>query len=329
MATTTLDNLITESGRATGIGAAAEPLTRELLKLMTGGPGGLGGFLERFRSAGLGTEVSSYLGGRSETALPPNTVDTVIGEGNVANIARRVGLAPAAASSALGFEIPRLVGLLTPGGKVPATLPSDIQSFVGEEQVAPRAMATVHAEEEQVAPRAMATVRRTGPNYPLIIGLLVLLGILAGLLWALMARPRPAPLAVTTPAISTPTVTAPAVPAAPAAPQVAAPDLGRLAVNFRTGSAEVPASALPELQQAAARIRSLPAGSMVEVGGHTDNTGNAAANMTLSQRRAEAVRDILVRNGVAPASLTARGYGETRPVATNDTADGRLQNRRT
>ncbi len=190
-------------------------------------------------------------------------------------------------------------------------------------------MTTIREEEEQVPPRAMATVRRAGPNYPLIIGLLVLLGILGGILWALLSKPRPAPVALNTPTVAAPTVTAPTLPAAPAAPQAAAPDLGRVAVNFSTGSAAVPASALAGLQQVVVRIRNLPPGSVVEVGGHTDNTGNAAANMALSQRRAEAVRGILIRDGVAPASLTARGYGETQPVATNDTADGRLQNRST
>jgi OmpA-OmpF porin, OOP family len=339
MATTTLDNLIMESGRATGIGAAAEPLTRELLKLMTGGPGGLSGFLDRFRSAGLGAEVSSYLGGRNEAALPPNTVDSVIGEGNVANIAKRVGLAPAAASSALGFEIPRLVGLLTPGGKVPAALPSDIQSFVGGEQVRPEAMTNIRDSGEQVRPAAMATVRedeqvrptamatvRPRRNYGLLIGLLILLGVLAGLLWALMSRPRPGPVAVTAPTVTAPTVTTPTV-TTPAAP--AAPALGHLVLNFRTGSAAVPGSAMPELQQTATLIKRLPPGSVVEIGGHTDNVGNAASNMTLSQRRAEAVRDILIRDGVNPSALTARGYGEAGPVASNDTANGRLENRRT
>jgi outer membrane protein OmpA-like peptidoglycan-associated protein/uncharacterized protein YidB (DUF937 family) len=344
MATTTLDNLIMESGRATGIGAAAEPLTRELLKLMTGGPGGLSGFLDRFRSAGLGAEVSSYLGGRNEAALPPNTVDSVIGEGNVANIAKRVGLAPAAASSALGFEIPRLVGLLTPGGKVPTALPSDIQSFVGEDQVRPEAMATIRDSGDQVRPAAMATIKedeqvrptamatvRPRRNYGLLIGLLVLLGILAGLLWALMARPRPGPIALTAPTVTAPTVTAPTVTAptitTPAVP--AAPALGHLVLNFRTGSAAVPGSAMPELQQTATLIKRLPPGSVVEIGGHTDNVGNAASNMTLSQHRAEAVRDILIRDGVNPSALTARGYGEAGPVASNDTANGRLENRRT
>jgi outer membrane protein OmpA-like peptidoglycan-associated protein len=65
------------------------------------------------------------------------------------------------------------------------------------------------------------------------------------------------------------------------------------------------------------------------VGGHTDNTGSAAANMALSQRRADAVRDALVKDGVDSAMLTTKGYGETKPVASNDTPEGRLQNRRT
>jgi outer membrane protein OmpA-like peptidoglycan-associated protein len=68
---------------------------------------------------------------------------------------------------------------------------------------------------------------------------------------------------------------------------------------------------------------------VIEIAGHTDNTGDAAANMTLSQQRADAVRNALIQDGVAPALLTAKGYGDTRPIASNDTPDGRLQNRRT
>src|SRR6516162_437014 len=101
MAAMTLDTLISESGRRSGIGPAAEPLTRDLLRLMTGGPGGLGGFLERFRSAGFGSEVASFLGGRSEAELPAKAVDSVIGESTVASMARHAGVAPAAATTAL------------------------------------------------------------------------------------------------------------------------------------------------------------------------------------------------------------------------------------
>jgi outer membrane protein OmpA-like peptidoglycan-associated protein/uncharacterized protein YidB (DUF937 family) len=337
MATTmTLDNLISESGRRSGIGAAAEPLTRELIRLMTGGPGGLTAFLDRFRSAGMGSEVASFLGGRSEAELPARAVDTVIGETTVASMARRVGVAPAAAATALGFEIPKLIGLLTPGGKVPAALPSEIQNFVGKEQVAPGGMATIR-EEEQVRPVAMQTVRETGRGGLGWLWALLALAVLAGLIWTMLARnraPAPAPR-VTAPAISTPTVTAPAVtvPTPPAAVTNTLTalnrDLSQHVLNFATGSAVLPASAMPQIQSAADRIKGLPAGTMIQIAGHTDNTGNAEANMALSQRRADAVRDALVQDGVSPTMLTAKGFGDTRPIASNDTPDGRLHNRRT
>jgi OOP family OmpA-OmpF porin len=67
----------------------------------------------------------------------------------------------------------------------------------------------------------------------------------------------------------------------------------------------------------------------LEVQGHTDNVGQAAANLTLSQQRATAVRDYLLKiGGIAAARLTAAGYGDTRPVAPNTTDEGRAQNRR-
>jgi outer membrane protein OmpA-like peptidoglycan-associated protein/uncharacterized protein YidB (DUF937 family) len=332
MATTTLDNLISESGRRTGIGAAAEPLTRELLQFMTGGPGGLGAFLDRFRTAGLGNEVASFLGGRSETPLPAKTVDTVIGETTVAGMARRAGVAPAAASTALGFEIPKLIGMLTPGGKVPNALPSDIQSFVGRgEQVSPVAMAAIR-EDEQVRPAAMATVREEKRGSLTWLWALLALAVLAGLLWTLLSRNRaPETTAqVTTPAVTAPAVTTPTPPAVVTNTVSAInQDLSRSVLNSPTASAALPAASGPALQTAADRIKGLPAGSMIEIGGHTDNVGNADSNMALSQRRADAVRNALVQDGVASSMLTAKGYGETRPIASNDTADGRYRNRRT
>lgn len=336
MATTTLDNLISESARTSGIGAAAEPLTRELLKFMTGGPGGLGGFLERFRSAGMSNEVASFMGGREETTLPSSAVNTVMGEGTVAGMARKVGVAPAAATSALGFEIPRLIGMLTPGGKVPTALPNDIQSFVGRpEQVRPAGMGTVREEPEQVRPVAAAAVpERRNLNW--LWGLLAL-AVLAGILWTLLSRPRapqvatnPPVAATPAPPVATPAPT-PATPPAAVASTVATlnQELGGTVLNFANGSAEIPAAASNELQRAAIQIKALPAGTVIEIGGHTDNMGDAAANMDLSQRRADAVRTALVQDGVNPAMLTARGFGQTRPIASNDTPEGRLQNRRT
>ena len=68
--------------------------------------------------------------------------------------------------------------------------------------------------------------------------------------------------------------------------------------------------------------------TIIEVAGHTDNVGSASANMTLSEGRANSVANYLRGKGVKPERLTTVGYGETRPVADNGTAEGREQNRR-
>jgi outer membrane protein OmpA-like peptidoglycan-associated protein len=99
-------------------------------------------------------------------------------------------------------------------------------------------------------------------------------------------------------------------------------------VNFATGSAEIAPESMEVLRQSAEALKRAPAGWKVEIGGHTDNTGDPALNLALSQTRAEAVKSALVAAGVPAGSLTTQGYGETRPRASNDTEFGRFQNRR-
>jgi outer membrane protein OmpA-like peptidoglycan-associated protein len=98
-------------------------------------------------------------------------------------------------------------------------------------------------------------------------------------------------------------------------------------VNFHTDSADLTDQSLAILDRVAATLAANP-DIKVEVAGHTDNQGDADYNVDLSQRRTETVMAYLTAHGVAAESLTARGYGQTQPVADNATAEGRARNRR-
>ena len=66
----------------------------------------------------------------------------------------------------------------------------------------------------------------------------------------------------------------------------------------------------------------------IEIAAHTDDVGNNDNNMRLSQRRAQSVKDYLVKEGIASSRIWSKGYGEAKPVAANDSAEGRAKNRR-
>ncbi|WP_111497027.1 OmpA family protein [Marinobacter bohaiensis] len=101
-----------------------------------------------------------------------------------------------------------------------------------------------------------------------------------------------------------------------------------LEVMFPTNSATIDDRYDDQLRRVADFLEEHP-DTVVEVGGHTDNTGAASYNQTLSQRRAEAVADRLVETlGVDADRVSARGYGEAEPIADNSTAQGRRENRR-
>ncbi|MFO0560962.1 MAG: OmpA family protein [Polyangiales bacterium] len=98
-------------------------------------------------------------------------------------------------------------------------------------------------------------------------------------------------------------------------------------ITFAFGRAEILPESEATLQRAAQILRDNPT-VRVEIGGHTDNVGSAADNLRLSRARAESVRDWLVSHEIPTARMTVRGYGMTRPRGSNDTEEGRAQNRR-
>jgi outer membrane protein OmpA-like peptidoglycan-associated protein/uncharacterized protein YidB (DUF937 family) len=577
----TFDTLIDDLASRYGLGANARSLIKEVLAMISGSPGGLGGFLDKFNSAGLTSEVASWLGRPDASPLAAGQVERALGATALGAIASRLGLAQGAASTALGYALPKIVGLLTPGGVVPAGVPAEVTTFLSQP---PRAAAAT----EQVAPRRLDVHPAAVESEPTIrrwlwpaLAALVVVAVLS-YFWSTLNRippaqpvanapepatpppatvaqtppppPAPAPAAqAPTPPPPPPTVaqtpapapqpaaqppapapapsaeaqaTAPPPPAppapapapstdaqatasqaspAPAAQATAAPTspptteqapttpapsavataeptapvsayaptrfalsndngavqasgavhdegaktsivnalnavfgadkvksaisvdpsaaaaswLGNIraalealkganvdaifegnkvnvggaamddsargkiiaalssalgvgvtvgaltdktaeavavannrattelaslgsgfgvkdllfALNdsvfsFASDSAEVPEAMAPFLKTAAADLKQLKAGHVLEIAGYTDNTGDAALNLALSQKRAEAVRDALIKYGVDPDMLVAKGYGEADPVASNDTAEGRLKNRR-
>lgn len=99
------------------------------------------------------------------------------------------------------------------------------------------------------------------------------------------------------------------------------------AVQFETGSNKLKVSSMEKLDELVAILEAHPYYHL-EIAGHTDSQGNDANNLRLSQRRAEACFDYLQSKGIAPQRMKHEGLGETRPIASNETAEGRKKNRR-
>ena len=98
-------------------------------------------------------------------------------------------------------------------------------------------------------------------------------------------------------------------------------------IFFDTGKSELRPESAPELDRLVTTLNESPK-IVIEVRGHTDNTGSNELNAKLSQDRADAVREYFISKGIEPDRIGSKGFGESKPVATNDTDEGRQQNRR-
>ncbi len=98
--------------------------------------------------------------------------------------------------------------------------------------------------------------------------------------------------------------------------------------NFETGKATLEPESYAVIDELLAYL-TRKADERIEIGGHTDNVGSAAANLVLSKDRASSVMNYLISKGIDPLRLEAKGYGMSMPVESNKTEEGRAQNRRT
>lgn len=98
-------------------------------------------------------------------------------------------------------------------------------------------------------------------------------------------------------------------------------------ILFASGSADLLSTSYAELDRLASELKAMKS-VRIEVSGHTDNLGSPNTNLILSENRAKAVVDYLSSNGIEKNRLTFKGYGSSKPIASNDSEDGRKQNRR-
>jgi outer membrane protein OmpA-like peptidoglycan-associated protein len=102
-------------------------------------------------------------------------------------------------------------------------------------------------------------------------------------------------------------------------------DFDRL--EFETGSTNLTSTSRAQIADVAAILKAYPR-ARITIAGHTDNTGDEAANVELSRGRAQAVMDALRNSGVAATNMQSQGYGSSSPIADNSTDSGRARNRR-
>lgn len=278
--------------------------------------GGLAGFLDRFKQAGMGSFVSSWLGGESKN-ISPEQLESVVGRNSISNIASRAGLSLSTAAAALAFMLPKVIQKLTPGGSIPAHLPTELTSYgsAASRAVTNTARSAVDTVEGASSRRFM---------WPL----LTVLGLAFFAIWMWRGR---AP--VFNPEAEVQAAAGKASAAlAGLRPGYSGRDLvsalNLYVISFGPGSAEIPDSNREFLNRTAQAIQAAPAGTRIEIGGHTDNSGDPGSNLVLSEQRANAVRDYLLQQGVSPDAVVAKGYGSAKPIANNGNDEGRFRNRR-
>jgi OmpA-OmpF porin, OOP family len=275
-------------------------------------------------------------------------------EGLIDHIARFAGVRTGSASSLLALAVPLIMNLL---GRQRSTIgqnPSALASLLGEQKsflsgLLPAGIGSLlgWTGYETARPRettAYIEPKRATPSW--LVPLLILGGIVLVALTWLLNRPAP---------VREPTVAArPAVKMTdlqlPGGMKVSVPEGSfhyslhqwlagttdttvpkRFVfdnLNFETGATQLTPESVPTVESLVVILKAYPAVA-VRLEGHTDSTGDAAANKKLSLDRAIVVKEIMIKGGIPDARIGTDGYGQEKPIAPNETEEGRAKNRRT
>lgn len=343
------DILIREVAARFGVGDKALPLLQVLLAYMTSKEsGGLIGFLEKFKAAGFGPIVQSWLGGGPAAQPISNSqLETVLGSsgGLLSQLTSRLTLERESVASSLGYLIPVLVGKLTPGGSIPSNLAPEVSSMAAAGQ---------NLLSAPVATSGSA-VSGGGGWMKWLPWAIVAIAALVGLNYCSKSNNVEAPPATApAPASSGPVVGAfgpgPAVepasaPADSGSAPAATPGAGvpaadepagsgvvgwtvesapALKVYFDSGSAELSGEFASKAGSLLNYLKE-NAGAKAVISGFNDSTGDPEKNAELSKRRAEAVQAALVAAGVPIERALLEKPADTTGTAATASASRRVE----
>ena len=153
------DTLIGDIASRFGLGSNAGSLVRETLNMIANAPGGIGGFLGKLESAGFRGQMQSWLGHPNAAPMPVQDLDRALGSGALSGIANRLGIAETAVKAAVGYTLPKLIGALTPGGRIPTSLPAEVETFLSSRVAEPVTRVSASAErfvERRTPPQSLA-----------------------------------------------------------------------------------------------------------------------------------------------------------------------------
>jgi outer membrane protein OmpA-like peptidoglycan-associated protein len=181
----TFDKLIQEIGSRYCLGPKASPLVEETLGLIKRQPGGIGGFVNRFKAAGFAVEVASWLGGPDPVPLSGQEVEQTLGSDVIRGIANKIGVSQRFARTILGYAIPKIIVLRAQDGAIPSAIRASASSFLDSAipfSSSPVEEITQHGAE-QIRPSRTEYSGAAAGLRPLLIpgaALLITLGLLLG-----------------------------------------------------------------------------------------------------------------------------------------------------
>lgn len=323
------DAIVQELRQRFGLDAQAAPLVQGALAyIIKADHGGLAGFISKFEAAGLGQMAHSWMGGPDGAqTISPAQLETVLGNkgGLISQLVASTGLARQSVTPALGYLLPALVGVLTPQGSIPASLPPEVAAFAAGQSGS--ALGAIAGKTPvPTAEGAGAAMMRWIPWLVLVALALGVLGwcsqapvsqdeALAGASSTMVAADQATAAnavdAAATPASASTDAASAAEPAAAASADTAnaaplgagvlaemAGDKPMLKIYFDVSRAQV----APEFAKVAADLLTYlqeHPEAKVQISGFNDPTGNAVQNAKLSKQRALAVQNALKAQGLA------------------------------